>query len=169
MTDFRILPRQVRLRRSPWALVGQLRGWTRSQWKVVGWTYVVSLLLMGIVGQTLPGASYDRVVPVAWWNWLTLLLSPVLIALIAGTFVISGDRRRARQASKAGTGAGAAVGTIAMACPVCSPLAIPLFGTSGILSFLAPMRGLVAALSIGLLLVTLVIRLRTAQACSMKR
>jgi len=44
-------------------------------------------------------------------------------------------------------------------------LAIPPFGTSGVLSFLAPLRGLVAALSIGLLLVTLVIRLRTIRAC----
>lgn len=52
-----------------------------------------------------------------------------------------------------------------MACPVCNPLAIPLFGTSGLLSFLAPLRGLVAALSIGLLLVTLLIRLRTNRAC----
>jgi hypothetical protein len=165
MTDFKILPQPLRLRRAGWTLVEQLRGWTRSQWKVVGWTYLVSLLLMGVVGETLPGASYGRVVPVAWWNWLTLLLSPVLIALIAGTFIISGDSKRARRTGKAGTGAGAAVGTIAMACPVCNPLAIPLFGTSGLLSFLAPLRGLIAALSIGLLLVTLVIRLRTIRAC----
>lgn len=164
MTDLKVLP--LRLRRSACTLLWQLGGWTRSQWKVVGWTYLLSLLLMGVVGETLPGASYGRVVPVAWWNWLTLLLSPVLIALIAGTFVTGGSSsRRARRASKAGTGAGAAVGTIAMSCPVCSPLAIPLFGTSGVLSFLAPLRGLVAALSIGLLLVTLVIRLRAIQAC----
>jgi hypothetical protein len=145
--------------------VAALRGWTRGQWKVAGWTYLVSLLLMGVVGETLPGASYGRIVPVAWWNWLTLLLSPILIALIAGTFVTSGDRRRARFAGKAGAGTGATVGTIAMACPACSPLAIPLFGTSGLLSFLAPLRGLVAVASIGLLLVTLVVRLRTVQAC----
>src|SRR5215475_1164927 len=100
MTEFKTLPRPLRIRRSRWAFVGQLRGWTRGQWKVVGWTYLGSLLLMGVVGETLPGASYGRVVPVAWWNWLTLLLSPVLIALIAGTFV-TGGRKRARRASKA--------------------------------------------------------------------
>jgi hypothetical protein len=104
-------------------------------------------------------------VPVQWWNWLTLALSPPLIALIAGTFVTEGQSKRTRVTGKASTGAGAAVGTIAMACPACSPLAIPLFGASGLLSFLAPMRGLIAALSILLLLVTLAIRLRTSRAC----
>ena len=52
-----------------------------------------------------------------------------------------------------------------MACPVCNPLAIPLFGAAGVLSFLAPERGLIALLSIALLAVTLLLRLRTTQAC----
>lgn len=54
-----------------------------------------------------------------------------------------------------------------MACPVCNPLAIPLFGAAGVLSFLTPERGLIALLSIALLAVTLVLRLRTAQACQL--
>lgn len=54
-----------------------------------------------------------------------------------------------------------------MACPVCNPLAIPLFGAAGVLSFLAPERGLIALLSIALLAVTLVLRLRTTQACQL--
>lgn len=53
-----------------------------------------------------------------------------------------------------------------MACPACSPLAIPLFGAAGVLSFLAPERGLIALLSIVLLTVTLVLRLRTNRTCS---
>jgi hypothetical protein len=149
--------------------VQQVRGWTRRQWRVVGWTYLGSILLMGVVGQTLPGASYGRPVPVEWWNWVTLALSPPLIALIAGTFVTEGQSRKTLVAGKASTGAGAAVGSIAMACPACSPLAIPLFGASGVLSFLAPLRGLIAAVSIILLLVTLVIRLRASHACRIDR
>jgi hypothetical protein len=54
-----------------------------------------------------------------------------------------------------------------MACPVCNPLAIPIFGAAGVLSFLAPYRGLVALLSIVLLVVTLLLRLRTTQACQL--
>jgi hypothetical protein len=165
MTELKVSAQPITLRRSRWETVLQVGGWTRRQWRVVGWTYLGSLLLMGAVGETLPGASYGRVVPVQWWNWLTLALSPPLIALIAATFVTGGQTKKSRAAGKASTGAGAAVGSIAMACPACNPLAIPLFGASGLLSFLAPLRGLIAALSIILLLVTLVIRLRATRAC----
>jgi len=126
---------------------------------------LAAFLLMGVIGETLPGASVGRKVPIEWWNYVTLALAPVLIALIAGTFVTEGDSKRARRAGKTGTGAGATVGTLAMACPVCSPLAIPLFGASGVLSFLAPERGLIALASIALLLVTLLLRLRTTRSC----
>ena len=51
-----------------------------------------------------------------------------------------------------------------MACPVCNPLAIPAFGTAGVLSFLAPYRGVIALLSIALLVLTLLLRLRTTRA-----
>jgi hypothetical protein len=54
-----------------------------------------------------------------------------------------------------------------MACPVCNPLAIPIFGAAGVLSFLAPYRGLIALLSIVLLAITLLLRLRTIQVCQL--
>jgi hypothetical protein len=55
----------------------------------------------------------------------------------------------------------------AMACPVCNPLAISIIGAAGALSFLAPYRGVIALLSIVLLAVTLLIRLRTTRACQL--
>lgn len=143
----------------------QIRMWSSQQWKVAGWFYVGSLLAMGIIGETLPGASQGRVVPVVWWNYVTLALSPVLIGLIAATFVQPGQPKRSRARGATGLGLGGAVGTIAMACPVCSPIAIPLLGSAGVLSFLAPERGLIALLSIVLLALTLVLRLRTAASC----
>jgi hypothetical protein len=150
-----------------WVVVQQLATFSRRQWKVAGWSYLAALLLMGVVGETLPGASVGRVVPIQWWNYVTLVLSPPLIALIAATFVPPGQPRKGRRWAKTGTGVGGAAGTIAMACPVCNPLAIPLFGAAGVLSFLAPYRGLIALLSIVLLAVTLLVRLRTTRACQL--
>jgi hypothetical protein len=153
--------------RAGWAPVQQLAAWSRRQWKVAGWSYLAALLIMGVAGETLPGASAGRVVPVAWWNYVTLVLSPPLIALIVATFVPSGQPKRARRWGKAGTGVGGAAGTLAMACPVCNPLAIPLFGAAGVLSFLAPYRGLIALLSVALLALTLLLRLRTTRSCQL--
>ena len=150
-----------------WMVVQQLTAFSRRQWKVAGWSYLAALLIMGTVGETLPGASAGRVVPLQWWNYVTLLLSPPLIALIAATFVPAGQPRRGRRWAKTGTGAGGAAGTLAMACPVCNPLAIPVFGAAGVLSFLAPYRGLIALLSVALLAITLLIRLRTTRTCQL--
>jgi len=146
-------------------VVEQLRTWSRRQWKVAGWSYLGSLLIMGGIGETLPGASLGRVVPVQWWNWVTLGLSPLLIALIAATFVPDGQPKRLRVREGTGAAVGGIVGTVAMACPVCNPIAIPLFGTAGALSALAPERGLIALLSIPLLVITLALRLRTIRTC----
>jgi hypothetical protein len=150
-----------------WVAVQQVATFSRRQWKVAGWSYLAAVLIMGAIGETLPGASAGRVVPVQWWNYVTLVLSPPLIALIAATFVPPGQPRKGGRWAKTGTGAGGAAGTLAMACPVCNPLAIPLFGAAGVLSFLAPYRGLIALLSIVLLAVTLLIRLRTTRSCQL--
>lgn len=156
-----------RLGRAASSLVplGQLRLFSRRQWRVAAKAYVIALVVIGAVGETLPGASIGRVVPLRWWNWVTLALSPPLIALIAATLAPAGQPRSARRRHKAQTGVGGAVGAIAMACPVCNPLAIPIFGAAGVLSFLAPFRGAIAGASIALLALTLVMRLRTTQTC----
>jgi hypothetical protein len=159
--------RQVLHAHDAWVIAQQLRTWSRRQWKVAGWSYVGALLVMGTVGETLPGAQVGRVVPVQWWNYVTLALSPPLIALIAATFVPSGQPKKTRRRQAAGASASGVAGTLAMACPVCNPLAIPLFGAAGVLSFLAPERGLIALLSIALLAAALVLRLRTTQACQL--
>jgi len=163
------MPRKLQIPRAQgvWVTAQQLRTWSRRQWKVAGWSYAGALLVMGTVGETLPGAQVGRVVPVQWWNYVTLALSPPLIALIAATFVPGAQPKKTRRRQAAGTGVGGIAGTLAMACPVCNPLAIPLFGAAGVLSFLAPERGLIALLSIALLAVTLVLRLRTTQACQL--
>jgi hypothetical protein len=150
-----------------WAPARQLAAFSRRQRKVAGWSYLAALLIMGVAGETLPGASAGRVVPIQWWNYVTLILSPPLIALIAATFVPAGQPRSSRRWGKTGTGISGAAGTLAMACPVCNPLAIPVFGAAGVLSFLAPYRGVIALASVVLLAVTLLLRLRTTRMCQL--
>jgi uncharacterized membrane protein len=142
----------------------QLRSWTQRQWHVAAWAYVAALLLVGTVGETLPGVSSGRDTPVEWWNYVTLAMSPPLIALIVASFV---GEARSRSGRRQATGAGVSgvLGTVAMACPLCNPLAIPLFGAAGVLSFLGPARGAVALLSTLLLFITLRMRVRTGRTC----
>ncbi len=43
--------------RPGWAPIQQLATWSRRQWKVAAWSYLAALLIMGVAGETLPGAS----------------------------------------------------------------------------------------------------------------
>jgi hypothetical protein len=54
-----------------------------------------------------------------------------------------------------------------MACPVCNPIGIPVFGAAGVLSFLAPYRGVIALASVAFLALTLALRLRTTRTCQL--
>lgn len=145
------------------AILG-LRSFSSRQWRMAVWWALGSFMAMGIAGETLPGASLGRAAPVQWWNYLTLVISPTLIGLCAATFVAS-EPRRSRLRGATGAGMGGVIGTVAMACPVCNPLAIPIFGSAGVLSFAEPERGEIALLSILLLVLTLVLRLRVVRSC----
>jgi hypothetical protein len=142
--------------------VMQPRWWSARQWGAVGVGFVLAFVVIGVVGETLPPYSAGRAYPVEWWNWVTLVISAALIGLIVGSFVVPGGRRAA---AGAGTGSAGTIAAIAMACPVCSPLAIPLLGSGGLLAFLAPERGWIALASVLLLGVTLLLRLRAGATC----
>ena len=117
-----------------WVAVQQVAAFSRRQWNVAGSSYLAALLIMGVAGETLPGASVGRVVPVQWWNYVTLVLSPPLIALIAATFVPPGQPKKGRRWAKTGTGVGGAAGTLAMAAVIAmvarAPLALPFSKSS---------------------------------------
>lgn len=139
-----------------------LRSRSGRQWRTAAVSALAAFVLVGEVGQTLPPASAGRMFPVLWWNWVALAVSSVLLGLIAATFVGSCGRRLL---GRAGSGSAGAVAAVAMACPVCSPLAIPLLGTGSVLAFLQPDRGWIALAAVAVLGLTLVLRLRGGAAC----
>lgn len=147
---------------SPSAILAELRVWSPRQWRIAATVSVAAFLVMGIAGESLPGASCGRVGPVEWWNYVTLLASSLLIGPIPRTFVA--DRRSS--ATRFGGAGSGTLGTVTMACPARSPLAIPLFDAAGVPSFLAPARWLSALLSL-MLAVTLMLRLRSHRSCEL--
>jgi hypothetical protein len=143
----------------------QLRWWSGTQWRIAGTAFAIMLIAIGEVGQTLPPASASRVTPIEWWNYVTLMSNSALMGLIVGSFV---SPRRDRVASASAGGFAAAAGAIVMACPFCSPLAIPLLGTGGLLAFLRDDRGWLALASMVVLGLTLALRLRASASCPVR-
>lgn len=146
-----------------------LQYWSPKQWRTATVGAVVAFVAIGTVGQTLPWTASGRTFPVVWWNYVTLAASSLLIGLIAATFVAAGTRRGSRAGGAASTGVAGTAATIAMACPVCNPIAIPLLGAGGVFAFLQPDRGLIALASVVILALTLALRLRAAALCRVRR
>jgi hypothetical protein len=146
--------------------LAQFAWWTATQWRIAAGTAAVMLLTIGEVGQTLPPASADRVYPIEWWNYVTLVADSVMIGLVVGSFVMPVGRRAA---AASGSGLAGTFAAIMMACPVCSPLAIPLLGAGGVLSFLRGDRGWLALASVLVLGLTLILRLRATTSCAVPR
>ena len=146
-------------------LFAQLRWWSSAQWWIAAAGFAIAFVGIGEVGQTLPPASAGRVYPIEWWNYLTLVADSAVMGLIVGTFITSPGKRLA---SASGGGFAATVAAIAMACPVCSPLAIPLLGAGGVLAFLRGDRVWLALASILVLGLTLILRLRASASCPVR-
>lgn len=146
-----------------------VRYWSPRQWRTAVVAATVAFVAIGTVGQTLPWTSSGRTFPVVWWNYVTLVAASFLIGLIAATFVASGGRRGSQVGGAASTGVAGTVATVAMACPVCNPIAIPLLGAGGVFAFLQPDRGVIALASVVLLTLTLALRLRAAASCPVRR
>lgn len=95
---------------------------------------------------------FSREVPVRWWEY------PVLIAtglLTATWFGIEGVRR-----NTGAVASGVALTTFAVGCPVCNKLVLLAVGTSGALGLWAPLQPVLAALSLALLSLLVVMRWR---------
>lgn len=158
--------------------------WVDAKFRVhvLLWT-VLSALAYGLVAAIIPNPVFGRSVPptdaaIAIW-----LVSAPLMGIIGATYsspwapatspiiLLSGDGSAAprRVASPAPAdddratwlGGVASFGAfLAIGCPVCNKVALLLLGTSGALSVWAPIQPILGVISLGLLVATVVWRLR---------
>ncbi|MEM7275552.1 MAG: hypothetical protein AAF547_20925 [Actinomycetota bacterium] len=97
-------------------------------------------------------------VPVRGVDYVVLAVTAALIGLI---LAIRPGPSAAAESQETRTILGGFVSFLAVGCPVCNQLVVALVGTSGALSWWAPVQPVVGLAAIGLLLYTLRLRLRT--------
>ncbi|MEO8625191.1 MAG: hypothetical protein ABI452_00680 [Candidatus Limnocylindrales bacterium] len=136
------------------------------------WTFmatVASLVVFGVLNAIIPTPFFERPIAPEPFAIAVWLLSAPLMGAIAATY-LSPAATEARAlplmtgAQPDRTGWTASLGGfaafLAIGCPVCNKVAIVLLGTSGALSVFAPVQPLIGALSLALLVATLVWRMR---------
>lgn len=122
------------------------------------WTITVLAAATGLVVIGLPTAIYEnpffvRMTPVRAQDYVIWVVSSVLIGSIAGSY-FAGE-------SKAGEGkivSGGVLSVLAVGCPICNKPVVLLLGTSGALTFFAPVQLYIGVASVLLLGWTLFLR-----------
>ena len=140
-----------------------MRSWSWHRWVAVLAGAVGSSLLIGIPTGIVATPLYTRMTPVLWWNYPIWVSSSILSGLVLATYV-----RGPAGVPKSAAGrltAGGVLSAFAVGCPICNKLVVALLGVTGALNVWAPVQPFVGVVSVAVLCVALVARLRGERAC----
>lgn len=140
--------------------VEQLRLLDRSTWSRAIPLAIAAALLIAIPADLLDTPFFGRPIEPKAIDYLILTITAGLIGLI---LAIRAPESEAAESQERRTLWGGAVSFLAVGCPVCNQAVVALVGTSGALSWWAPVQPVVGLIAIGLLLYTLRQRLGTYQ------
>lgn len=113
-----------------------------------------TLVVMGVVAVIIPNPVFSRVIPVRPQDYALWAFTGVLVGLVVGSYAVARESRQ-------GEGkvlAGGVLSVLATGCPVCNKIVLVLLGTSGALTWFAPIQVYIGVLSLVLLGWTLRVR-----------
>lgn len=130
----------------------------------LGWRYVLVTLvaaalvalLLAIVTAIIPNSFFTRMTPVEVEQYVFWVLTSLLSGALIATYLLP-ELRRGLVGSTAGAGL---LGVFAVGCPICNKLVVALLGTSGALSYFAPIQPLIGLAAVALTSWALWIRFR---------
>ena len=123
-----------------------------------------SAVVIGLATVLIPNSLFARDIPPVWWDYPVWILTALLIGMLIASYVRGPDVETERRSGILG-GAGGILGWFAVGCPVCNKIALIALGYTGALTYFAPLQPILAALSIVLLVVAVIIRLKGQYAC----
>jgi hypothetical protein len=176
------------------SLTGAVRGWRRRQWVTAVLGALVTAVVIGVPTDVIPNPLFGRPVDVTWWSPPVLVITAVLGGLMLATYVATpGTPTTTGSSTTPGTSTtpgssshdamgswaaadrpgriasvGGLLGFLAVGCPVCNKLVVVALGTSGALSWFAPLQPLLAVVSVVVLALALRTRLRGQVVCAVR-
>jgi hypothetical protein len=120
---------------------------------------LATLLLIGVPTALFPTPWFGREIPPRPLDYVILGLTAILAAGLAATYALP----VACPARERTVTAGGLLSFFAVGCPVCNKIAVLALGSSGALTYFAPIQPLLGLLSLALLAYALITRLRAAE------
>ncbi len=149
-----------------------LKGWTIARWRFATAMAVVSALAIGLPTDVIPNPVFGRQgTPVEPWAIPVLAVTAVLSGLLFATYfrgdgdsVATDDPGGIDRSSRFGS-LGGLLSFFAVGCPICNKIVVIALGTSGALTWFAPVQPYLGAIALALLVWALRVRLRGEFAC----
>jgi hypothetical protein len=116
-------------------------------------------VLIGVPTDVFANPWFTRVVAVRPLDYVIWALTSLLTGALVATYLLPAASSGPRS-GRAGFGAGL-LGWLAIGCPVCNKVIVLLLGSSGALTYFAPLQPVLGALAVTLSATALAIRLRS--------
>lgn len=139
-------------------MLSDLRTLDRWTWVRATPAAAVAAVVIAVPSDLLDNPVFGRPIPPKPIDYVILTVTASLIGLI---LAIRPERSGDSERQETRTLWGGFVSFLAVGCPVCNQAVVALIGTSGALSWWAPVQPIVGLVAVGLLLYTLRLRLRT--------
>ena len=124
--------------------------------RAAAWSIFVALTI-GIPTDVIPNPWFSRMTPVRTLDIILLPLTAGLTGLLLATYHRAPGRPSRRPSAGVVTGT---LGWLAIGCPLCNKLVVLAIGTSGALSYFAPLQPVLGVPSVVLAMTALALRLR---------
>ncbi len=137
-----------------------MRTWTSRQWLVAVTATTGTLVVLGIPTVLIPNGAFTREIAPTWWSYPVWVLTSALVGLLIATYVGPSRTQSCPTGADRSGLTGGILAWFAIACPVCNKLVLLALGTSGALTWFAPLQPVLAVAGLGLLALALRLRLR---------
>jgi hypothetical protein len=141
-----------------------VRSWSPRRWLAAIVGAVVVALAIGLPTELIPNPVFHRMMPTVWWNYPVWIATSVVSGLLLATYVREGATVPDRPSRRGGLGG--LLAFFAVGCPVCNKLVVVALGTTGAMSWFAPVQPYLGVAGLALLVVALRGRLRGANRCA---
>ena len=140
------------------------RRWSSRRWLtalVAGLTFAV---LVALPTAVIPNPIFGRSIEVTWWSYPVVLASAVLAGLLIATYIREPGAEETDKAAKVGT-VGGFLAFFAVGCPVCNKLVLLALGTSGAMTWFAPVQPFLALAAVLAMAWAVRMRVRGMKSC----
>lgn len=139
--------------------------WPAKRWLTAIVGALATYLVLGLPTAVIPNPVFGRAIEVTPWSVPVLAITSIFAGLLLATYVRTENYLPEEKSLKVG-GIGSLLSFFAIGCPVCNKLVLIALGTSGAMSYFAPIQPFLAVFGVAFLMYAFRKRVLNESACS---